>query len=309
MKSIILFLPILSCLLLSCREGNQKYDPEKKYKIEAKHSGKCLTLSYNRPLQTVSDTTNTAFRWQLKYFPDSTAQIISMPSGQAIELADVQDQVLPYITDPDNGNTRQRFKITKNEDGSVYLQSVFSKYCIDVSESDTSDFPVITTWPKEANPNQKWKIQASGNAIVFASLLNGKYLAVTPLLKEAGANIGQWPFADRSEQTWTIQQQDNGTYTFRNSFSGMYLQESNGTLSLKYNVHQSPDAAANNSLWYLDDTKDGFVSFRNAASGLCMDVRDGVPFDGANVMTYNCTEEGGGGDNQRWKIIETTEKQ
>lgn len=308
-KIIALFLLFTECLLISCKEESKKYDPAKKYKIEAKHSGKSLTLSYNRPLQTVSDTTNNAFRWELKYFPDSTAQIISLPSRQTIEVAEVKDQVLPYITNTEGSKVRQRFRITKNSDSSVYLESVYStNYCIDISESDTSDFPVITTWIKESNPNQKWKIQAIDGAIVFTSLLNGKYLAVTPPLNEAGANIGQWPFVDRNEQTWTIQQQANGAYTIRNSFSGMYLQESNGTLSLKYNVHQSSDVSTNHSLWHLDDAKDGFVKFRNAASGYCMDVRDGVPYDGANVMTYDCVGDGGGGANQLWKIIEITEK-
>lgn len=302
----LVFLFILS--IVSCKQDS-KYNPSTEYKIEAKHSGKHLTLSYNRPLQTVSDTNNVAFKWQLKYYPDSTAQIISLPSGQTIELAEVKDQVLPYITNADSNNIRQRFKITKNSDSAVYLESVYNtNYCIDVSESDTSDFPVITTWPKEPNPNQQWKLQTINNAIVFVSLLNGKYLAVTPPVNEAGANIGQWPFADRKEQIWMLQEQTNGAYLVRNAGSGMFLQESDGKLSLKYNVHQSPDAAVNNSLWYIDDAKDGFVKFRNMASGFCMDVRDGVPYDGANVMTFDCTGEFGGGDNQFWKIVAREDK-
>ncbi|MBX2922785.1 MAG: RICIN domain-containing protein [Chitinophagaceae bacterium] len=303
MKIPAFFLISLVCAA-SCKQGS-KFDPATTYKIEAKHSGKHLTLSYNRPLQTISDTTNAAFRWQLKYYPDSTAQIISLPTEQAIELAAVKDQVLPYITGADSNNVRQRFRITKNSDSSAYLESVYNtNYCIDISESDTSDFPVITTWPKENNPNQKWKLQATGNSVAFVSLLNGKYLAVTPPVNEAGANIGQWPFADRKEQIWMLQEQANGTYLIRNAASGMFLQEADGKLSLKYNVHQSRDAEANNSLWHLDDAKDGFVKFRNMASGYCMDVRDGVPYDGANVMTYDCKDNFGGGDNQLWKIVE-----
>lgn len=291
--------------ITSCND-DEKIDSSKEYKIEAKHSGKYLTLSYNRPLQTVSDTSHAAFKWQLKYFADSTAQIISLPTGEAIELAAVKDQVLPYVTHIDSAAIRQRFKIDHNTDGSVYLTSMYNAgYCIDISESDTSDFPVITTWPKEPNPNQKWKIETTANGIAFVSLLNGKYLAVTPPLTEAGANIGQWPFAGKNEQVWMLQEQANGTYLIRNAASGMFLQESDGKQSLKYNVHQSADAAANNSLWYLDASKDGYVKFRNMASGFCMDVRDGVPYDGANVMTYDCKDDG---DNQHWKIIATADK-
>lgn len=293
----------------SCKQGG-KFDPATAYKIEVKHSGKHLTLSYNRPLQTISDTTNAAFKWLLKYYPDSTTQIVSLPSEQAIELTEVKDQVLPYITDADSNNVRQRFKITKNSDGSVYLESVYNtNYGIDISESDTADFAVITTWPKENNPNQKWKILPTGNSFAFVSLLNGKYLAVTPLINNAGANIGQWPFADRKEQLWMLQEQSNGTYLISNAASGMFLQESDGKLSLKYNVHQSPDAAANNSLWHIDDAENGFVKFRNMASGFCMDVRDGVPYNGANIMTYDCTGDGGGGDNQLWKIVEVSKNE
>ncbi|MBX3253019.1 MAG: RICIN domain-containing protein [Chitinophagaceae bacterium] len=300
MKIPAFFLIFLVCAA-SCKQGG-KFDPATAYKIEAKHSGKHLTLSYNRPLQTISDTTNAAFRWQLKYYPDSTAQIVSLPSEQAIELTEVKDQVLPYITGADSNIVRQRFRITKNSDGSVYLESVYNaNYCIDISESDTADFPVITTWPKENNPNQKWKIQATGNSVAFVSLLNGKYLAVTPPVNEAGANIGQWPFAGKKEQIWMLQEQANSAYLIRNAASGMFLQESDGKLSLKYNVHQSPDAAADHSLWHMDDAGDGFVKFRNKASGLCMDVRDGVPYNGANVMTYDCNDAG---DNQVWKIME-----
>lgn len=299
MKIPVLFL-LLILSMTSCRQ-DKKYDPDTGYKIEAKHSGKCLTLSYNRPLQTISDTTNAAFKWQLKNLTDSPVQIISLPTGEAIELAAVKDQVLPYVTNADSTEVRQHFKIDRNDDGTVYLASVYNAgYCIDISESDTADFPVITTWPKESHPNQKWKLQVTGNAFAFVSLLNGKYLAVTPAVTEAGANIGQWPFADRDEQVWMLEEQANGTYLIRNTASGMFLQESDGKLSLKYNVHQSPDVAADRSLWHLDDAEDGFVKFRNIASGFCMDVRDGVPYDGANIMTYDCNDDG---DNQHWKII------
>lgn len=302
MKIPVLFL-LLMAMMASCKE-DRKYNPDTGYMIEAKHSGKHLTLSYNRPLQTISDTTNAAFKWQVKTLADSTVQIISLPTGEAIELTAVKDQVLPYVTKPDSTEIRQHFKIDRNDDGSVYLASVYNAgYCIDISESDTADFPVITTWPKEDNPNQKWKLQATGNAFAFVSLLNGKYLAVTPPVTEAGANIGQWPFAGKNEQVWMLQEQGNGTYLIRNAASGMFMQESDGKLSLKYNVHQSPDAAANNSLWHLDDAEDGFVKFRNVASGFCMDVRDGVPYDGANIMTYDCSDNG---DNQHWKIVEVS---
>lgn len=308
MKASFFLISVSFLTFISCKQ-EKKYDPVKKYKIEAKHSQKNLTLSYNRPLQTISDTTHPAFKWQIKYFLDSTAQIISQPSGQAIELAEVKDQVLPYITNTDTTNIRQRFRLQSNSDSSVFLESVYNpKYCIDISESDTSDFPVITTWPIEGTPNQKWKIQEDNGSVAFVSLLNGKYLAVTPTLNEAGANIGQWPFANSNEQIWSLQQQSNGAYLVRNAFSGMLLQESDGSLSLKYNVHQSPDASSNNSLWFIDEAKDGFVKFRNSASGFCMDVRDGVPYNGANVMTYDCEKNFGGGDNQFWKIIEVTEK-
>lgn len=304
---ITAFCLLLVLSIVSCKE-NKKYDRAIRYKIEARHSGKCLTLSYNRPLQTISDTTNAAFKWQLKNLNDSIVQIISLPTGEAIELAAIKDQVLPYVIKADSSEIRQRFTIDDNEDGSIYLTSVYNaKYCIDISESDTADFPVITTWTKEANPNQKWKLQAMGNAFAFISLLNGKYLAVTPSITEAGANIGQWPFAEKNEQIWMLQEQENGAYLIRNAASNMFLQESDGKLSLKYNVHQSPDTAAKNSLWYFDDAKDGFIKFRNALSGHCMDVRDGVPYDGANIMTYNCSGDGGGGGNQHWKIIAIAE--
>lgn len=303
MKKLMLFLLTAQSILLACN-NNTIEQSEKKYKIEAKHSGKYLTLSYNRTLQTISDTTDAYFKWQFKLYADSTAQIISVPSGESIEVAAVKDQVLPYITKADSTNMRQRFRLIKDRSGSVYLQSAYSNYCIDVSESDRSDFPVITTWPKENQPNQKWKINTSGDEITLASDLNGKFLAATPPTGETGANIGQWPFVNRSEQIWTLQQLKNGAYTFRNNYSNMYLQLSDGKLSLKYNVHQSPDSITANSHWFLDSAKNGYVKFRNAASGLCMDVRDGVSYDGANVMAYDCK---GAGDNQFWKLIEIDE--
>ncbi|MFT3945838.1 MAG: RICIN domain-containing protein [Agriterribacter sp.] len=302
MKIPALFFSLIASIA-SCTH-HPTFDPAKNYQIIAKHSQKSLTLSYNRPLQTVNDTEEAAYRWAIKYYPDSTAQIISLPSGEAMEVAEIKDQVLPYVTNADSSNIRQRFRITHNNDGTTYLVSAYSNYCVDVSESDTSAYAVITTWPVESNPNQKWKVLRSPDtSVVFASLLSGKYLAVTPGTKAAGANIGQWPFADREEQTWTLQQQDNGAYTIRNRYSGMYLQESDGTLSLQYNVQQSPDPSVTHSHWYFDDAKDGYVKFRNAASGYCMDVRDGVPYDGANIMTYDCNDNG---DNQHWKIVEVS---
>lgn len=298
MKSIIILLAPIICLLISCSE-NSTYDGSKTYRIEAKHSGKNLTLSYNRPLQTISDTAGSEFTWLVKQFPDSSVQIISLPSNQAIELAEVKDQVLPYITQSDSSNLRQRFKLVKNDDGTVYLQSVYSNYCIDVSESDKADYAIITTWPKEPNPNQKWKLQEVGGTYTLTSMLNGKYLAVTPGIDKVAANIGQWPFADRDEQSWIIRENDDSSYSIRNALSGMYLQESDGSSSSLYNVHLSPDSLDKSSQWYINKADSGYIKFVNVKSGLCIDVRDGVPFDGANVMTYDCNPTG---DNQLWKV-------
>lgn len=286
---------VLCVLAVSCGEGT------KKYKILAVHSNKALTLSYNRPLQTVSDTGSVAYRWQIRHFPDATAQVLSLSTGQVIEVAEVRDRVLPYITDVDSSNMRQRFKIVANEDGSVTLVSVYlENYCIEIAEADTSDYAVITTCPGEDSPNQKWKISGNDSSMIFTSTLNGKYLAVTPPTNRAGANIGQWPFVGRKEQQWTLHKQRNGAYLVRNVFSGMYLQESDGRLSLKYNVQQHRAVTDSGASWYMVEAKEGAVSFRNLASGFCLDVRDGVPYNGANVMTFYCT----GNDSQLWKVEE-----
>ncbi len=276
---------------------------EKTYKILAAHSKKALTLSYNRALQTVSDTGNAAVRWQIQYFPDSTVSFVSMPTGEAIELDEIMDQVLPYITVRDTANLRQRFKLLSNADRSVSLVSLYSGYCIDVADAETRDFAVITTWPREDHPNQKWNLIRNGDEVMFTSKLNNKYLAPTPPLDKDGANIGQWPFENRPEQLWILKKQKNDTYVLQNVFSGKYLQESDGTLSLKHNVQLHASIFDSTSFWYLDEGKNASVKFRNLATGLCLDVRDAFPYNGANVMTYDC---GAGIDNQLWFLEEVT---
>jgi len=48
------------------------------------------------------------------------------------------------------------------------------------------------------------------------------------------------------------------------------------------------------------DEKDGVMMWKNVATGLCLDVRDGVSYHGANLMTYSCT----GTPNQLWRVEE-----
>lgn len=280
--------------LISCQQQ------EKKYKFTGVKSGKVMTLSYNRPLQTVSKITDGECRWSFIRFADSTVQVISRPSGQALEVFKLKNQVLPYIADSDSANICQRFRLVKNDDGSVTLVSVYSGYAVDISESEKADFAVITTWRRENNPNQKWTLVAEEEDFLIVSTLNQKYLAITPAVTEAGANIGQWPFSGRKEQAWILEKQNNGSFRIKNELSGMYLQDSDGSLSLKNNVQQSPDAGSPRSHWLKTEAKYGNVIWKNVATGLCLDVRDGVSYDGANIMTYTCS----GTPNQLWRVEE-----
>lgn len=274
---------------------------DKNYKIVALHSKKVLTLSYNRALQTISDTTNTPHKWYIQPFSDSTVSLISLPTEEAIELAEIMDQVLPYLSPRDSNNVRQRFKLDQNSDGSISIVSAYSGYCIDIASSEMEDFAVITTWPREDYPNQQWNIITTDEGVLVSSRLNDKLLAPTPALHMDGANVGQWPFEDRPEQRWKIKEQEDGSFLIQNVFSGTYLQESDGSLSLQHNVHMHSDKTSNRSHWQMVESKNNGVKIRNQATGLCMDVRDAFPYDGANVMTYDCD---GGADNQFWLLEE-----
>lgn len=301
---LLSFFSMVAWVLVSCNPGSGSTD-NVYYRIEAKHSGKSLTLSFNRPLQTIGDTTNAGYTWQIKNLTDSVVQIISVVTGEAIELPATGDHVFPYVTQSDSSELRQQFILSPLNDESVYLEPVSKPgYCLDISESDTADFAVILTWSKEGNPNQRWVVHRTGEYYTIMSALNNKFLSVTPALNVAGANISQWAFSGREEQIWILNKNDDGSYLIQNKFSEMYLQESDGKESLKDNVHQSPDKTSKKSLWRLDETGEGWIKFRNVDSGFCMDVRDAASYDGANVMTYDCND---GGDNQYWKLIPVTE--
>lgn len=306
-KSIFTIAALL-LLLYACTDKKKTDSSGRQYRLAAAHSSKYLTLSYHRPLRIVGDSSNAECTWHLKRFPDGSVQIISLPSGEAVELSSVNGDVLPYTAAANDDDTRQRFRLVyeKSHDGSkkAWIQSAYNGLCLDVAAGDTADFTPIVTWHKRESNNQLWLLQGTDDKLSLVTAINGKRLSVTPNTHTAGADIGQWTFADRKEQIWIIRKAGD-LYTLQNAYSGLYLHESGGQLSFEHNVLQHPSATDKGSLWMLDLSADGTTKIKSAASGLCLDVKDNAVYDGAIVITFNCSE---GGRNQWWKLEEVIAK-
>ncbi len=299
----------LSLLLYACNiEEKPDSSSGGQYRLAAAHSSKYLTLSYHRPLRIISDSVNADCVWRLKRFPDGSVQFISLPSGEAVELSSVKSDVVPYTAAANDDNIRQRFRLVyeKSRDGNrkAWIQSAYNDLCLDVAAGDTADFAPIVTWHKRESNNQLWLLQGTDDKLSLVTAINGKKLSVAPNTHTAGADIGQWTFADRKEQIWIIRKSGD-FYTLQNAYSGLYLHESGGQLSFEHNVLQHPSATEKGSLWMLDLSADSITKIKNAASGLCLDVKDNAYYDGAIVITFNCSE---GSRNQWWKPEEVIAK-
>jgi hypothetical protein len=136
----------------------------------------------------------------------------------------------------------------------------------------------------------------SGGIINRAS---GKGLDVENEGRNDGANVQQWDFGSKPNQTWDVVDLGRGEFSIVNQGSGKALDVARGDAPDGANVQQFRYHNGDNQRWRLERAGGGFYQIVSVSSGRCLDVNSAqLNENGANVQQWSCS----GAPNQQWKL-------
>ena len=150
--------------------------------------------------------------------------------------------------------------ITVVNDGYYKIQHVESGKLLDIRDENRENGAVLQIWEEyPGNNNQIYKITSVGNykIILQPNHVEGKIVETRNSRTEDHAEVGMWDYVGIPCQEWYLYRNDDGTYSFKNSNSGLYLNvegnnTSNGTRVIQY--HDDGTTAMRFNLFRLDDT-------------------------------------------------------
>jgi hypothetical protein len=142
----------------------------------------------------------------------------------------------------------------------------------------------------------------SGRVFFTGGIINrasGKGLDVENEGRADGANVQQWDFGAKANQTWDIVDLGQGEFSIVNQASGKALDVANHNASDGANVQQFRWHNGDNQRWRLERAGGGFYQIVSVSSGRCLDVNSArVNENGGNVQQWSCS----GQPNQQWRL-------
>ncbi|WP_373267597.1 RICIN domain-containing protein [Collinsella aerofaciens] len=99
--------------------------------------------------------------------------------------------------------------------------------------------------------------------------------------KDSGAASQLWSSNLSLAQKWVLERQDDGSYTFKNANSGLYLTEI-AKSGIEYRKEPS-----GYSYWILDASLNGGYHIKNKQTSRCVDLSGGSSTAGNSVSTYS----------------------
>ena len=154
---------------------------------------------------------------------------------------------------------------------------------------------VVDRWQRRVLPGSG-RVFFSGGIINRAS---GKGLDVENEGRNDGANIQQWDFGGKPNQTWDVIDLGRGEFSIVNQASGKALDVANRSGGDGANVQQYRWHNGDNQRWRLQRGGGGFYQIISVSSGRCLDVNSAQANEnGGNVQQWSCS----GQPNQLWRL-------
>jgi uncharacterized protein (DUF1800 family) len=136
--------------------------------------------------------------------------------------------------------------------GTYELIARHSGKCLDVYGESTDDAATIIQWPCHGGPNQRWRLDPTGDGYVrlFATH-SGKALDVYGASTDDGAVLIQWPPHDGTNQQWQLQAVGSGYFTIGARHSGKMIDVDHALTTDGATILQWPANGGSNQQWLL----------------------------------------------------------
>jgi len=117
----------------------------------------------------------------------------------------------------------------------------------------------------------------------------------------SGAEIQQYRFHGKENQTWKLLPSDDSTYRIASRVSGRCISVDGDSTDESAPILQWDDYGTESQRWRFERMGDGTYHIVNVASEMCIAVDGASTKDGAPLIQYHRLN----GNDQRWMILST----
>lgn len=267
--------------------------------INAKHSGKCLTISGGATgdgAQVIQLTCDDSNHQQFTVVPSQDAyQIVAKHSGKCLGVsgsstADGAQVLQGSCLGGDNQLWYAQIRTDHFE-----LVAKHSGKCLNVDTGTKKNGARLTQWACVGVDRQKFAITAFSHTAILAKH-SLQCIDVAGGSSADGARITQWTCHGKAYQQWTLMPYRDA-YRLVVKGSRKCMNVSGASPADGAQVVQQTCGGVNNELWYPRASGRQYTLVAKH-SGKCLTVRNGSQVVGEGIIQFSCS----GGDHQLWQI-------
>ena len=243
------------------------------------------SLDNGAAAQIYEDNDSSAQAWNV-VFDQNTGyySIFSVLSGRSFDIPGGSKSSGVLIQQYSSNRTpAQQWRLLQTSDGRIEVVSALTGKALDVPGGSLSNGNQLQMYQVNHTDAQKWTfntspIDHSGSFQLKTTVDESGVLDVPGGSKDSGAALQLWDSNLSLAQKWVLERQDDGSYTFKNANSGLYLTEI-AKRGIEYRKEPS-----GRSCWILDASLNGGYRIKNKHSGTDIFLIEGV--DGAPVYHW-----------------------
>lgn len=191
----------------------------------------------------------------------------------------------------ENGTLAQKWKITKNGDGTYTFTNALNGLVLDIAAAWYNNGTNVQLYTGNGTSAQKFVLEkktdiSSGNYSICSSMNQGYVLDIAAASRNSGANLQLYANNGTSAQKFAIRKQQNGYYTIANINSNLLLDAQNGGMYSGTNVWQYANNNTRAQQWMIFQNANGTYTFVNVLNGLVLDIANASICNGANLQLY-----------------------
>ena len=173
--------------------------------------------------------------------------------------------------------------VTVINDGYYEIMSAECGKLLDIKDECTENGAVLQIWDKyPGNNNQIIKISSVGNCKIILQPNHvegkGKVIEVRNSNMEDHGEVGMWDYVEKPCQQWYLYRNDDGTYSFQNVNSGLFLNvegnctengtrviqyHDDGTTAMKFSLFRLDDTDITTATWKMNEDNVGYMPYQN----------------------------------------------
>lgn len=224
--------------------------------------------------------------------PDGVYRLVVQSSGMALSVAG--DQLAPgavAVQNPWAGGDNDRWRLTRQADGSVSFTAQHSGLPLEVQDCSTTPGATVRQWTANGSACQRWRLQQLVDGhFVITNESSGLVLNIARESLAPGARVIQGALANSTDERWRLEPVSSngvaaGLYELIATHSAKALDVAGISGVAGANVQQWTSVGGLNQRWSVIPTADGYFELAPGhAPTMRLQVAAGATGNGGNVQ-------------------------